>query len=375
MLWLIVSFLSVIFAYFGDYYSTPYITRRGKICFRLLLVLTLSYITGLGGSISSDHNAYIWHFNNYSQNGILSVADSFKHSIFDEREGFEPLFAILNVLVAKLGLSVVGFFLVVAIITNSLFVSVIFKFKLPYLSVILFLVSIDYFQEVNILRQMLAVSICFFSLKYFEEKKLVKFVGLVILSSFIHSSAVVVLLLVLFLPLLNREKRDLLLFVLLTLWLFSIIIAFELLQLDVEFLSVASHYQQLLDEVREGATFDLIFNLFVLSYFFFSFVEGRNNRLTIYAVVFVLGCVFRNFAVQYFWFYRISFYFTFVFCCFVPNYFYNLTIKGQKTSIAPASVILITVYYVLVLFKGYILNDPTSKLGTKMYEITDIIVK
>lgn len=378
MLWFVVSFLSILFAFLGDDYGPMAKSPKRKFIFRVLLVLTLSYITGLGGNIAEapDHDAYLWHFNDYAQNGLSSVLDSFRQSIFDVRgEGFEPLFALLNVLGSKIGLSAVGFCLMVAIITNALFVSVIFRFRLPYLSVILFLVSIDYFQEVNIVRQMLAVSICIFSLKYFEEKKWILFGVLVIAASFIHTSASIMLFLLIFVPLLSEKRRDALLLLLFFLWVFSLMVSFGLIPINIGILSAFSYYEQYMNGLREGAVFDIIYNFVVIAFLFFAFTEKKKNDLTIYAILFILGCVLRNFAVQYYWFYRVSFYFSFVYCCFVPDFFLKhgrLNSHGSKTQIS-LPLVFIALYYCLILVRGYILHEPSNTLGTVMYSISEII--
>lgn len=375
MLWFIVTILSVLFAYWGDEYGTTFVNKKTKIVFRILLVVTLSYVTGLGGSISTDHESYLWHYTDYSLNGLSSVIQSFRFQLFSAREeGFEPIFALINVLCSKIGLSAVGFCGVVALITNAFFVSVIFRFRFPYIAVILFLASVDYFQEVNLVRQMLAVSLCFYALHFLVMRKWLKYILLVIAASFIHTSASVMLSLFLFAPLLKENKKSILLAILAFIWLFSIASAFGLIPINISYLSAISYYEQYINGMHEGAVFDIITNLVVILFFFFSFTERKSEDITLYTVIFILGCVLRNFAVQYYWFYRLSFYFTFIYCCFVPEFFSRhgqIFSKGSKKQIS-LPFVLITVYYCLIIIRSYILVEPSNKLGTVMYSLSEL---
>lgn len=375
-MWFVVSFLSILFAYLADEYGTPFVSKKNKIIFRCLLVLVLSYITGLGGSISTDHLAYIWHYDNeYSGNSLSSLASSFRITIMDDREGFEPLFVGLGIVCNHLGLTHVGFFLVVAIITNALLVSVIFRFRFPYLSVILFLVSIDYFQEVNLVRQMLAVSFFIYSLKFVEERKLVLSALFILIATFIHMSAFL-LIPILLIPLLKDKGSHYFYVFLFFFWIMSVLVSVNAISLNFGALNVfATHYETILSQ-KTNIRVDYIYNVVVLAFFVMMMMDNKTNTkraYSIYAVVFLLGCIFRNLSVNMLVFYRFSFYFTFIYCCFLPDFFSRSTPFAGRKSRVTIPVVLISIYYGYILLVHFIIREPANGLGSVMYQLSDII--
>lgn len=375
MLWFVVSLLSILFAFWGDEYGPFAKSPIYKLIFRVLLVITLSYITGLGGSISSDHAAYIWHYDNeYSIDTLSSLANSFRINLMGERDGFEPLFVGLGIICNKLGLTHVGFFLIVAIITNTLLVSVIFRFRLPYLSILLFLVSIDYYQEVNLVRQILAVSVFNFSLKFFTERRLILSALFVLIATFIHMSAILLMPLLL-IPLLKDKGNKYIYVFLFLFWVLSVMVSMGMISLNFGALNAFTYYETVLNHIT-NISFDIIYNAMVIVFFVVMVMEQKSiikRGYTIYAVVFILGCIFRNLAVSLFGLYRFSFYFSFIYCCFVPNYFSRSSLFADRKSGITIPVALLAIYYGYILLAHYIIREPSNGLGSVMYSLSDII--
>ena len=133
--------------------------------------------------------------------------------------------------------------------------------------------------------------------------------------------------------------------------------------------SAFTYYETILGQ-KYSVGFDIIYNLVVLLFFIFS--SASRSKISVYAVVFVLGCVFRNMAVSVFVFYRFSFYFTFVYCCFVPEFFSSVPQFRSKKNCLTLPVVMIAVYYGYVLLTKFILHEPASQLGTEMYSIREI---
>lgn len=99
------------------------------------------------------------------------------------------------------------FVLVTSAITYGLIGRYIYKYsKNPYLETLFFYTSFSYFMYMNIIAQGLAIAIILYSIDYLEKKSYFKFIFLVLLANFIHSSAIIC---VVFIPmyLLKSSKR------------------------------------------------------------------------------------------------------------------------------------------------------------------------
>ncbi|MFK2406265.1 EpsG family protein [Bacteroides fragilis] len=106
----------------------------------------------------------------------------------------EPGYILFNSVIKSFGGSINEVFLLSSIVVISLF----FVFQkrytlLPFLAVLLYM-RYGYMQfNMMFVRQGIAISIFFYSLKYIEDKKIIKYLLINILSSLFHSSLLIVL--------------------------------------------------------------------------------------------------------------------------------------------------------------------------------------
>lgn len=152
-------------------------SRNSKIGFFIsgLVTLILILVSGLRYNVGTDYTNYIIMYNRIG-NGIF-------------QQGLEPGYSLLNLLINKLGLGSQWVF----IISSSIIGIAVFKLvekKSPnpglsmfmYFSINILYISLNF----NLVRQGIAVGFLIFSLKYIEDKKIWKYIFLILVGSMFH---------------------------------------------------------------------------------------------------------------------------------------------------------------------------------------------
>ena len=105
---------------------------------------------------------------------------------------YEFLFSLLNRFIYKLGMPFHGFIVIAALIFVILVILAIHRDS-PYIALSIFLLfSMSFFfQSLNIVRQMVGCAICLYSIKYIEEKKIIKYVTCMVLAFGFHSTSII----------------------------------------------------------------------------------------------------------------------------------------------------------------------------------------
>ena len=158
--------------------------RNGLIPLFLILVI----VSGIRGEMSTDHPRYNMFFDYMAQLDWKNV--------FTNGFVMENGYAVLNKMVSSVYNSHVFFAFVVATLTMLFgFLAYGKRSKIPWLSVLLFFSIGEYFDSFNLIRQVLAISICFFATKYINDKKkdFLKYLVLVLLASTFHSTAAIIM--------------------------------------------------------------------------------------------------------------------------------------------------------------------------------------
>ena len=199
--------------------------------YRILLILVISFISGFGGIASTDHYNYAESYRMFANDGFhLQLSNIIDLS----RNGFEVGYSFLMLLCHKIGLGEAGFFMVVAIITNTMPVLYLYKHSYPVLSIIALFFVFGYMgQQTNLVRQYLAIGIMFGFLDSLFEGNLPKYLLGVVIASMFHFSAFIYLLLIPIYFIRSSKTLILLKFVLLSLLAVSIVMAFGFIHLDV----------------------------------------------------------------------------------------------------------------------------------------------
>jgi len=150
-----------------------------------LSLMVIALLVGLrGGNVGVDTYSYITFFNGLDN---FNFRDLFANLL-------EPGFVFVSFLIKKANLSVTIYLLIFAILTLLLFFQ-FYKNKLELLPwAIFFAFSTGYvFFMMNGLRQALAVPLVALSLKYVTDRKLIKFLLLILFASLFHYSALLML--------------------------------------------------------------------------------------------------------------------------------------------------------------------------------------
>lgn len=154
----------------------------------LLMLLIIVIVSGIRGEMATDHPTYNEIFE--------SVARMDFSDVLSRNFNMEKGYIILNKLISYISDSKVFYALVISAITMALEFSAYGKrSKIPWLSILLFFSVGEFFNSFNLIRQVLAVAICFFATKYINKSKkdFFKYILLVLLATTIHSTAAIVM--------------------------------------------------------------------------------------------------------------------------------------------------------------------------------------
>jgi len=362
--------LVIIFSYLGDEKISGSVRA---VFFRIALIFTLSYMTGMGGDLFTDHQEYQMMFKNIDKFRIGEISGL--DSIFLEKSDSggvraEIGFLCLCKLLSLLGLSDIGIFFALAIITNTLIVITYYRFKWPPFIFLLFICNGTFIQEANLVRQMLAVSIFAFSLKYIECRNLLKYSLCCLIAFAIHRSSMVML--PFFLFFLKFDDDRYIKLVLAGMWLFSVLVGLRLLSFNIDlFLAISlvsdTYGGFMTDDPNMGiekASFSLIYNFFVaLSFFFY-----KKESYKIYFYVFILNGIFQNISVQFLNLNRVAYYFEVISPAFIPFLIEHIS-KHKK--IVPIMEVL-SLFMIFFYIRLYIISVETIYLGPNFHQIFEI---
>lgn len=322
-------FLSSLFAFVFAYYGQESVSRdmHMRVLSRVCLVLLLGYVIGFGGKNYVDHAHYIEMYR------YVGVHDMNFFSLAEKVEGAEVGFWLLMKTLNILGINYVGFFFLVSILTNGLIVNAFYRYRYPVLALMLYMVSSIFGIQCNLVRQMLAVAIVFYILKYLEERDWLKYIIGLIIASSIHRTA---FLMIIFLPLCFVKEKvfKLLRYVLLALWLSSLLVYFGLLKIDISryfftfFVSDYNAYFSDMDFTRSGEQeFNVFYHFAILLWLVFLY---KNDKRDILGIIVVIGGVLMNFVNEIPAVVRMSYYCSIVGYVFIPELFYNNMTKLRK---------------------------------------------
>ena len=159
------------------------LSKKHKVAFVVIICLLMSLISGLRhSSIGNDTESY---------HRTFTIASTYREGVFNKSR-MEPGYSFLNYVFTGFSTDFNVFLFLISLVTNiAISLLILKKSKSPTLSFILFILLMFFFDEMNILRQFLAISIVFYGIDYVERRKFWKYLLVVILASTIHISAFV----------------------------------------------------------------------------------------------------------------------------------------------------------------------------------------
>lgn len=129
-------------------------------------------------------------------------------------------YLFINYIVSRFTDDVHIFLMILQLICNGLVVATLYRYrdKIPFWFSLLVYLCIFYCRTFNILRQAVALSIVFYSIKFLDEKHPIKFVIAVLIASLFHFTAIISLIILLFRKIceLNSRLQTLFVFIIVT---------------------------------------------------------------------------------------------------------------------------------------------------------------
>lgn len=148
--------------------------------------LILSLFIGLRGDFVTDYANYEMLFNHFTELNIEEIVRLYWHD--------EVLYKIAMWFIGNLTHSYIVFLLVNSFITTYCFLKTLKKrSELFWLSVLMLLSVGIFFTGMNIMRQILVASIVSLAFKYIAENKFLKFLSLILICFFMHTSVFIMI--------------------------------------------------------------------------------------------------------------------------------------------------------------------------------------
>lgn len=247
---------------------------------------------------------------------------------------FEPLFSIYIWFLAQIGNY--RFFLIVsaAISLLSIMKYIYDDSENPIMGIIVFF-SLFYFYCFYLIKQILAISVYLFALKYLHQKKPIQFFAVIIICMLIHRSAIILVVMYIACKFIKINKHIFAVFV------FTLLLGLYLSIVTPQFIFnlIYRVYPDYYVLIRDGLystggkfNFSMIFYpaIVALCYYIhksdvscyqdYSSIDIRhNNKNKDLFIILFLGCIFNSWSTIVIEFYRIAIYFFIPICYMLPN--------------------------------------------------------
>lgn len=273
-------FLLILISSFITWIAIESKHRIIKIPLSILAVLIPSFFFGFRDQIGSDFQNYVNHF-------------------YDIQLGYETRlewgYEAINRLVAELGFTEHALFFVVGIIM-FIFLHLTFeRYKHllnPGLAMFTFM-SFFYQMSFNIVRQVMTITVILYSIKFIEERKLIKFIFIILLASSFHTSAL------LFLPVYfvndllektNKKISQILIYIVVILGVILLDYIAAPLFSNLESFEQYSRYLNDVDSTNEGLGFVLrTIPFLILGIYLYKDGNKYYRNYSLYFSIFVMG--------------------------------------------------------------------------------------
>lgn len=238
--------------------------------YRILLIVILSAVSAYTSPVAYDHDNYAIVYNNASTANFTIYTQSFV-------DHFEIGYLTLNWLIARLGVSEAMYFFIVSLFINGTIVSLVYKYKnSPFILMWVYLGASILIMQQNLIRQFIAASVFLQALYFMNKGQWIKYSILVLLSSLIHTSAIINLVFVPFYFLIKKNKEEVFKNILVALYVASLVSIVMPQILSIGLIGRLEYYEAYLAINDDSAGMTVIYT-FLLLY----------NFLAIYALLHV----------------------------------------------------------------------------------------
>lgn len=157
------------------------LSKKRKTVYVTMICILMSLISGFRHyTIGNDTPAYLRTHNVVINEGFGAF----------NKSRLEPGYIMLNNISASITDDFNFFLLLMALITNiAIGIFITRHSKNPVLSLLLFILFRFFFNEMNIMRQFLSISLILYGVDYIKKRKILKYLMVVLLASTIHYSA------------------------------------------------------------------------------------------------------------------------------------------------------------------------------------------
>lgn len=315
--------------------------RRSRVKINLslatiLLILPILFVATIRWNVGTDYSNYLSYFKHM---GYINLWSELVLSR-------EPLYLLLNYVTFKLFFGAEwSIFMIVGLMTYYLIIKTLVNFKntsILFFGTFVFLM-VFYIETYNLMRQMLALSIVFYSFIYLIDKKPVKYFVLIILASAIHNSAIIALLFYLFNFLHNTKFIK-------KIYVFLIILSPLFIDYILSFLKnipLLSFYFEKFDLNFIGYGFGFIIELFPIIYtiILFTFFSKQKNYIPLVYIA-LLSIPFRFVAYYQIYAMRMLWYSLVVQLLLVPLVIIDIKNKNLKIIVSLSYILIYVIYFI-----------------------------
>lgn len=209
------------------------------------------------------------------------------------------------------------------------------------LSILLFIGMTFFFHSMNILRQMMAMAIATYSIKYIENSKFLNFLIINFIAITFHFTAIIMLLLY---PLKNFKLSFLnALFILFGCFIITQTIGQQILQNAIS--TVYVNYT--LDSSFQGGLSMLLF-LVIVTFSGFFILNNNDKENKIICTMMLLACCLQFLALDLSLFARVVQYMSIAMIIYIPNVIYQIKNTNVKILIKSGCFLFILAYYLII---------------------------
>ena len=321
--------------------------KNNQKLFTILGLLIPILLCGLWNNVGIDYNNYV---------RLFERSNELDYAAFSESNGFwtvEPSFYIFS----RISMFLTGSSWLLFTIYSSIIVVFFFlalkRLKTPYLGMSMFLYLTIYFLfNMSLMRQGAAISVSFFAATYLLDKKYLPFIGIVLLASLFHFSALLMLLMIPITAILKRDKSNLLTIGGIALVGILIISLPSLIDI-VSSLPLFDKYVYLSNKGREeifiGQTFLLQLGIMLLCLFLYKKTLRVHREVYLLFPMMLIGIVAYslNFRINYAS--RLSYYFLISSSVILP---YSVSLFKEKHMPLLLLAVMATIYFVKIYYMG-----------------------
>ena len=361
--WLIIPLIAIL-AFWGE--NERDIDHRSKYYCRAAIVLLFAYIAGIGGPSAQDHQWYALLYED------IKYSSTFNFSFYwgKSAEGYEIGYMLLNYIGKLCKLGNAGFFFFIALLINAIVINYIFKFRNAALFVCFSFVSESLIQQSNLIRQTLAATVFLFSIRYLVDKKLIKYVGCVLLAMTLHLSAFI---LFVFAPLClvkSPKSEQKITSLLWATWGVSLLISMNVLSIDnIGLFSFLSGYElYMTTENSVGMEYSIV-RIFFFNIITCFFIALNERKYSVQLVILTFATFLINCSVQMPNLARLGSYFGTVSFVYIFNSLSDIQYT-KKIPVLHQAKYIIAIYVVYLALTHFIISNETL-LFTNTYQLSD----